>query len=108
MKLQTYPLEEFNEGFTQIYRTTTVQISVDGAVATSKSKDYVVSAPISESPDYGELTAMAEKYIDDNYGDIFGGQVDGNRYTATTCVAEGKTHTMNQIPRKLGKKTAYT
>ena len=53
---------------------------------------------------------MAEKYIDDNYGDIFGGQVDGNRYTATTCVAEGKTHTMNQIerPRKLGKKTAYT
>ena len=52
---ETTDLKKFNKGFTQIYRTTTVQISVDGAVATSKSTDYIDSAPISESPDYGEF-----------------------------------------------------
>jgi len=70
-------------------RITRVEITVDGAVATSKSTDYVDSAPISESPTYGELRAMAEKHIDDNYGDILGGRVEGNQYTASTCIAEG-------------------
>lgn len=82
-------LKKFNKGFTQIYRITRVEITVDGAVATSKSTDYVDSAPISESPTYGELRAMAEKHIDDNYGDILGGRVEGNQYTASTCIAEG-------------------
>jgi len=86
---ETTDLIKFNKGFTQIYRITRVEISVDGAVATSKSTDYVDSAPISESPTYGELRAMAEKHIDDNYGDILGGRVEGNQYTASTCIAEG-------------------
>lgn len=86
---ETSDLKKFNKRFTQIYRTTTVQVTVNGAVATSKSEDWIDSAPISESPDYEELRAMAEKHVYDNYGNIFGGRVEGNQYTATTCVAEG-------------------
>ena len=87
--------DEFQEGFTQLYRIEKRDVTVDGGTITSDERVYLDSIPVAQSPDVRSLRKQAEEYVKYTYGDIPGGKIVKNTYTARSCIGEGR-NTVNE------------
>ena len=82
--------DEYNPLKTQLYEIVTTDVTIDGATATTEERFYRASYPIEQSTGLRTLRQQAEEHVRYTYGDIPGGKIRKNTYTASSCISEGR------------------